>query len=627
MTLAAWTSPLDAIDDATSVHGPVRAALLTTFDVPDAELLVEDLLPRWLGLHRVPSADESAQHQFLAELAAELDRLHGSIHVISSPPRHEDVRPHWLWSYVRRHHVGAKTGTRAVQHAKLWILHRVGHAGIECLDLWISSTNLTRSAFTGQIQSGWRCCVPLQGVVRDANRQSWGPLSDFLQELGTQSGDAAKTAIETFLLLLSRARCPQGVQFVASVPGRHRSKRWGVDALGIAIAGRGTAAMDILVPTVGEWDSKGWNEWSRAAGTRPDRISIAWPAQYHRWSKSWCVPELSWAAFSELSTNLLEWPQGEDDSSPLHEKHIESKDHRWLHGKCYWLRRGRRSWVLVTSANLSPSAWGASVNGSLVIRNFEFGVLLFTDQSPLTGLNSLASLPSFSIENEDKELPGENSTPWLAATFQNGYLCLHASGYERPSASIEVRLADGTNPTKRAHWTQQTDGWEATVPCTGSLPQLIRIIGTVAWIPVWDQRSATERRATPLVNLPGLDPRQLAAIRLSFMESRYARCQPDLAVLEPAKRPATENQQGSDRPTAARFGYGLPVMDLSRRLSAVVDGWRSERVNASNGLRRYINADGESLRDSWDALAKEGVSASAYQIACDELDILLGSES
>lgn len=625
MTLANWISPLDAIDEATSVRGPVRAALLTTFDVPDAELLVEDLLPRWLGLHRVPSADESAQRQFLAELVAELDRLHGAIHVISSPPRQEDARPHWLWSYVRRHHVGAKNGTRAVQHSKLWLLHRVGKDGTECLELWISSTNLTRSAFTGQIQSCWRCCVPLQGAARDANRQSWGPLSDFLQELGTQSGNAAKTAIEPFLLLLSRARCPQGVQFVASVPGRHRSQRWGVDALGIAIAGRGAASIDILVPTVGEWDSDAWREWSSAAGTRPDRISIAWPAQEHRWSKSWCMPEVAWAAFSASSTNLLEWPKGEDDSSPLHEKHIESKDHRWLHGKCYWLRRGRRSWVLVTSANLSKSAWGVSVNGSLLIRNFELGVLLATDQRPLTNLNPLASLPSFSVENEDTELSAESSTPWLAATFQDGYLCLHASGPERPPARLEVRLADGTNATKRLHWTPQTDGWEAAVPCPNSLPQLIRIIGSVAWIPVWDQRSATERRETPLVSLPGLDPIQLAAIRLSFMEARYVRCEPDLAVLEPAQRPTAASQQGSERPTAARFGYGLPVTDLLRRLSSVVDGWRSERATASNGLRRYLDADGESLRESWRALAKEGDSASAYQIACDELDILLGS--
>lgn len=102
MTLANWISPLDAIDEATSVRGPVRAALLTTFDVPDAELLVEDLLPRWLGLHRVPSADESAQRQFLAELVAELDRLHGAIHVISSPPRQEDARPHRLCGQDRR---------------------------------------------------------------------------------------------------------------------------------------------------------------------------------------------------------------------------------------------------------------------------------------------------------------------------------------------------------------------------------------------------------------------------------------------------------------------------------------------------------------------------------------------
>mgnify|MGYP007096028514 FL=1 len=103
------------------------------------------------------------------------------------------------------------------------------------------------------------------------------------------------------------------------------------------------------------------------------------------------------------------------------------------------------------------------------------------------------------------------------------------------------------------------------------------------------------------------------------------RCEPDLAVLEPAQRPTAASQQGSERPTAARFGYGLPVTDLLRRLSSVVDGWRSERATASNGLRRYLDADGESLRESWRALAKEGDSASAYQIACDELDILLGS--
>src|ERR1700761_5720899 len=115
---------------------------MTTFDQPDAGLLVEHVLPSLLGASHSLSQEVQERTMFFGELGTTLEALHGRLTIISSPPRppREDSRYPWLWRYISHFTVGAKS--RAVQHAKLWAFHwKVGDA--EHLELRVSSTNLT----------------------------------------------------------------------------------------------------------------------------------------------------------------------------------------------------------------------------------------------------------------------------------------------------------------------------------------------------------------------------------------------------------------------------------------------------------------------------------------------------
>ena len=133
---------------------------MTSFDEPDAGLLVEHLLPSLLGASYSLSQELRARTLFFGELGTALEAMHGRLTVISSPPRSDrtDAQYPWLWRYVSRFIVGAES--RAVQHAKLWAFHwKINDE--EHLELHVSSTNLTSSAFMAQVQAGWQVRLPL----------------------------------------------------------------------------------------------------------------------------------------------------------------------------------------------------------------------------------------------------------------------------------------------------------------------------------------------------------------------------------------------------------------------------------------------------------------------------------
>src|SRR5262249_9003642 len=149
---------------------------------------------------------------------------HGRLTVISSPPRsaREDSQYPWLWRYVSHFIVGAES--RAVQHAKLWAFHwKVNDE--EHLELRVSSTNLTTSAFKTQMQAGWQVCLPLGERAGQGTRRTWGDLVTFLDALGASAGDIAATRIQRLVTLLGRVECPAKVTFVASIPGKKCAAR------------------------------------------------------------------------------------------------------------------------------------------------------------------------------------------------------------------------------------------------------------------------------------------------------------------------------------------------------------------------------------------------------------------
>src|SRR5262249_7131383 len=161
----------------------------------------------------------------LLELNRRLTQLHGNLVVVSSTVREEPVDAEegqsatygWIWRSIRHLTVGIRG--RAVQHAKLWLLHwgAVDNDGVEYLEIVVSSSNLTRAAFRVQIQAAWRACIELHPQRSEKRLKGWGLLPDFLRELAASAGD--QNRLEPFVELLARGDCPGGVTFVASVPG------------------------------------------------------------------------------------------------------------------------------------------------------------------------------------------------------------------------------------------------------------------------------------------------------------------------------------------------------------------------------------------------------------------------
>src|SRR6266571_2074069 len=95
-----WQSPL-SIGQSEADRGTLRAALLTTYEPPEASALIEDYLPQWLDLER-GYTDESKMERclFFVELDRRLKELHGRISVFCSPFT-TAMRPSWLWRYIR----------------------------------------------------------------------------------------------------------------------------------------------------------------------------------------------------------------------------------------------------------------------------------------------------------------------------------------------------------------------------------------------------------------------------------------------------------------------------------------------------------------------------------------------
>src|SRR5205823_2636297 len=139
--------------------------------------------------------------------------------------------------------------------------------------------------FKGQLQAAWRACLELHPQRSEARLRRWGLLPEFLRELAAHAGDGGR--VEPFVRLLARADCPEGVWFVASVPGTHsrqvlRRTPWGAAGLQeIMPSGRGTATVGILCPFVGSWSADALRGWCARFEGSPDRLEMVWIDKNH----------------------------------------------------------------------------------------------------------------------------------------------------------------------------------------------------------------------------------------------------------------------------------------------------------------------------------------------------------
>lgn len=549
---------------------------MTSFEQPDAGLLVEHLLPSLLGASHSLSNELGERNLFFGELGTALEMMHGRLTVISSPPRgaREDSQYPWLWRYVSHFTVGSES--RAVQHAKLWAFHwKIGDE--EVLELHVSSTNLTSSAFKNQLQAGWTATVPLVAKYTKKRLQGWGELLPFLDALGKSAGEHAKARIERLSELLGKAECPDGVTFVASTPGR--------DSRPARLLGKlKPSAIHILSPTIGEWNKRSLGDWCKEAGVAASNVHLKWIDTSHPWHSS-----DGWSLTAGACEVLRCTGVRQDQIKPgdrLADEHTRGDD-RWSHAKLYLVRvpQKKARYLLITSANWSASAWGA---GSKKPRNFELGVLLQTDWKRLEEVNSQLDAPFCADRVQNTELP--STLEWAEASWDGKRIALRARSTDSVApVSVVVTFTGSTEESILLVKGEASTPWNDAerTPLAARFTQGAAVLE----VDVLDLRSPAEFAKTPL---PEVDPAVEKALREAFLLQRYGG-----PVVDPESIPGLGGDRSPAGVSAPAPDYAVPAWIESRAAFSVVDKWRAalDEAAAEAPRRKQILLDGKCLRD------------------------------
>jgi hypothetical protein len=627
----------------------LKAALFTTYDRADERLLAEHLLPLLLKLGHEPDGEGRERQYFLVELAQRLERLHDRLVVVSSTVREEPTDSAecasgtygWIWRSIRQLTVGHHR--KAVQHAKLWLLHwgAADANGIEYLEIVVSSANLTRAAFRDQLQAAWRACIELRPQRSEARLTRWGVLPHFLRELAASAGGDAHLA--PFVELLARADCPKGVTFVASVPGTHsrqllRRTPWGAAGLRkITPAGRGTVRVAILSPFVGSWNADALSRWCVSFEGSPDRIDLVWIDKDHPWARDerWLLPTATLKTLTGAGASLLHLchePDGYEETDIFHEEHRPA-DTRWSHAKVYSFKRGTSRRLLVTSANFSTSAWGSeSRDGELTIANFELGVCVeqaawqrFEDLEAFEDENNAATVSELSSRSE-------GFIPWAQAVWDGKQVYVDCRC--KAKGDIDGKINSGGEWTTITDWTVGTDdrlrsaqvSWvDAKRP--PSLVQLTYEQETLS-VAVFDERPMAEREnCIP----PEVDENAAQTMRDELLFEQYGgRIAADdggEGSIDSDNEPDAEYESaGAGRPDS----YAVPAFVLARRHLGVVDNWASQvKRSATRGTaefeREVLRRDGELLIEAFKRQADRDDKKGAIgaKLAAEELTLRL----
>jgi hypothetical protein len=623
--LPGW-KPLTGLDEQGANGGRLLGALLTTFDPPDPGLLIEEYLPAWLGLENSYADEGIDRLRYFAELGDALRRLKGQIAIVSSAGEVGTSAEAWIWNYIRRFEVGAEGA--AVQHAKLWMFHRAPatKGESETLELVISSANLTRDGLRGQIQAGWRCVFQLEARGSDSRSETWGVLPYFLTAVGAAAGNAGPKTVDSWVALLRRCECPEGVEFIASVPGAHsattlarRRSAWGAAGLRASWSGRSKPKMIAMAPTIGRWTSKSIEAWTRLAGIEPGRMSLAWVRGGHPWAGRWQLDPSTEEALTGSGIHWLEVPRAYDDDwgSPLCDEHQQT-DPRWSHAKLYELREGARRRMLITSANLSRAAWGdPQRDGGLVIDNFELGVLLGVQEGFGDRLWDVPfERATCAI---DYEQPREPPIAWLAAEWDGEELnveCRMTSGTVL-ALHVEVTVARSKSGKRVAtHWrsgavVRTKVSWSERA----GVPVLIAVEargGYVRQAAVHDIRPTDDGE----ILCGEFDEDKLREELDRLLEERYG-------YLPDAGSDDTGGNGGpGDGVAIAGADYAVPAYVDARRRFQLIDNWWKELRDSDERARPFILKDGRRILERWTAVAKSGSDRGirlAAQVAADEL--------
>jgi tyrosyl-DNA phosphodiesterase len=626
----------------------LKAALFTTYDRADDRLLVEYLLPLLLKLSREPDGEGAERQYFLLELDGRLKRLHDRLLVVSSTAREEpgdadeeDSGTYgWIWRSIRRLTVGSQSN--AVQHSKLWLLHwgAAEEDGAEYLELVVSSANLTRAAFKGQIQAAWRACIELRPQGSAARLNGWGVLPHFLRELATSAGDSGR--LTPFVELLARGECPERVTFVASVPGTHshqvlRRTPWSVAGLRkIADFGRDPLRVSILCPFVGSWEADALTRWCDRIGSSTDRLELVWIDKNHPWAREgrWIMPKATLKRLTKVNSTLLQLyrvPADSDATDPFHEEH-RPEDDRWSHAKVYSLKRGSLRRLLVTSANFSTAAWGRqNDDGKLTIENFELGVCTEQNTWPFDNLQPFESEQHAATVSE---LPSRGSSliMWAQAVWDGKKVDIDCRCEGDGELAGELNCAGEWSRITTWKVGAESRVRSSHVPWLDSKrpPLFVKLTceQDTLRVPVFDERPSRDRENT----IPSeVDENLAQTMRDELLFEEYGGYVAADAVDVAVTLVTEDGDEGgrSIRPDS----YDVPAIVLARRHLGVVDNWANQVKRAAKRRtgefeRGVLQRDGELLIEAFKRQAdrdeKKGSAwAIGARLAAEELTLRL----
>lgn len=620
---------------------PLKAALFTTYDRAEERLLAEHLLPLLLK-DLEPEGEGAERKHFLLKLDRRLKQLHDKLVVVSSTVREEPSETEggdsgtygWIWRSIRHLTVGSRR--KAVQHAKLWLLHWGAEKENECeyLELVVSSANLTVPAFKSQLQAVWRACLPLRPQRSDARLDRWGVLPAFLLELAASCGDDMR--LKPFVELLAHADCPEGASFVASVPGAHsrqvlRNTPWGAAGLRAIIpSGRGKVSVSLLSPFIGWWNAEALSLWCARFGGTPNRLELVWIDKNHPWTKMWMLPKITWKVLTKAGATLLhlrQTPGNKEKTDLFHEEHRLADD-RWSHAKLYSFKRGTSSRLLLTSANFSPAAWGAeNGEGELVIENFELGVCIEQADWPFDKLEAFEDAKDAATVSAP---PSSGSTiiTWAQAVWDGKTVAVGC----RCEAGRKLlgNLGSDDKWTPISNWTVDADGrlHKAQQPWADAKhpPSLVRLTceQETMDVPVFDARPSQQREDSVPT---GVDENSVQTMRDELLFEQYGgRVADDVEDEQPTDKgdgtvgdgqepegliaPATETGDAVGTSGTAEIiegtaaghpdSYEVPAFALARQHLGIVDNWakqvkRAEKSGTSKFERQILRDDGELL--------------------------------
>lgn len=618
----------------------LKAALFTTYDRADERLLAEHLLPRLLQLNHELVTEGTERQYFLVELDNRLKQLHNKLVVVSSTVREEPTNEKvegsgtygWIWRSIRQLTVGRKG--KAVQHAKLWLLHwgASGDSSKEYLEIVVSSANLTRSAFKDQLQAGWRVCLPLDSNASQDRMKSWGILPQFLRDLAESAGDQAH--FESFVNLLNRAKCPRGVAFVASAPGRFtakdlRSVPWGSAGLRkIAPPGRGDlpVSVSILSPFIGSWSRDSLRDWCSAYGGSPTSLSLVWIDKNHPIAQQsrWILPKSTLTTLDQSGCTLLQLKNGGNDAKAtdvFHENHLPT-DPRWSHAKVYGFKRGNSHRLLVTSANFSAAAWGSKKPGGiLAIENFELGVCIQNARWPLGKLVEFENLKGIASESKPQVRTSSHIT-WAQATWDGKYVTIECRCERKQALTGKLLCGDKWFPITK--WRAGADhlltarvAWKDT----SKQPSVARLTcgKEEVSVAVFDARPRPEREHSAP---PEVDADLAQQLRDNLLFEQYG----GSIASDEAKAPASDDNQEGSTSSSSPDDYSVTAFVLARQHSHVVDCWALKMQAVQNRdpedfEQQMLLRDGEMLVKAFERCAASGETNNTIgaKLAAEEL--------